>query len=344
MEKIKEFLKYISVLDTVSGTESIYAPKLVNFLSGYFDDVYSTRGGNVTVHIKSSRKDAKKLLIDAHADKIGFIVSSVESDGFVGVVPVGGVDARVLAASDVIIHGKRDVAAVICSTPPHLAAGSDDKLVSPDKVMLDTSLSDAGEAIPVGSSVSFAEAPIFISDNCVISPALDNSICVASVLSAAYRSVHEGCEPFYDTYILLSSREESGGFSGIRTGVSLINPDIVIVTDVNFARFEGVPKRESAEIGGGAMISLSALTDKTLTDGIIRLAGNNGISLSEVVEGDNLGTNGNVANLMLDGALLANMSVPLSNMHSSNELCYLSDAECLAKILHKVITEGVYEN
>ena len=78
----REILEKLLKIPTVSGHESEYAPKIKDALSVYFDEISIDGVGNVAVFKKSKNTNAKKLLIDAHIDQIGFLVSKTEEDGF----------------------------------------------------------------------------------------------------------------------------------------------------------------------------------------------------------------------------------------------------------------------
>ena len=80
--------------------------------------------GTIGVIGKIDKGAKRTLLLDAHIDEVGFVVTNIFEDGFVKVANVGGIDPRILPASRVIIHGKEDVSAVFTSTPTALTQSS----------------------------------------------------------------------------------------------------------------------------------------------------------------------------------------------------------------------------
>ena len=92
-------------------------------LDRYCEDVRLDALGNVIGVIKSGREGAPVLMLEAHIDEIGLIVTNIDDDGFVYTAPCGGVDVRALPAAEVIVHGDRPYYGIFCSTPPHLADG-----------------------------------------------------------------------------------------------------------------------------------------------------------------------------------------------------------------------------
>ena len=99
-----------------------------SLLAEYTQDISMDAIGNVVGIRRCGKVGAPLLLLEAHQDEIGFLVTRVDEDGFVHVSACGGVDARALAAAEVIIWADKPVIGVFCSTPPHLAGGQGDKL------------------------------------------------------------------------------------------------------------------------------------------------------------------------------------------------------------------------
>ena len=102
MEKIKERLKKLCMLQTVSGHESL-VEALTEEERNSLDSVKTDNLGNLILFKKSNKENAKKLLIDAHLDIVGFMVTSIEDGGFLKIVNIGGLDTRVLPATAVLI-------------------------------------------------------------------------------------------------------------------------------------------------------------------------------------------------------------------------------------------------
>ena len=128
-----------------------------SLLAEYTQDISMDAMGNVVGIRRCGKVGAPLLLLEAHQDEIGFLVTRVDEDGFVHVSACGGVDARALAAAEVIIWADKPVIGVFCSTPPHLAGGQGDKLPEIPNMGIDTGL-DAKKAkkrIHPGTRVTF---------------------------------------------------------------------------------------------------------------------------------------------------------------------------------------------
>jgi len=141
-----------------------------------------------------------------------------------------------------------------------------------------------------------------------------------------------------DVYIVLSAAEEiHGQLAGC--AAFAIQPDFAIVTDVNFASTPGMPAEESSPLGEGPMTSLSAATDRRLTDRILDAAKKADIPLHPVVESTDTGTNAGSLVYSGSGVPTAVVSIPLASMHSYNECLSVEDGEAFARLIRICITD-----
>ncbi|MEG2054450.1 MAG: M42 family peptidase, partial [Oscillospiraceae bacterium] len=131
-------------------------------------------------------QNAPKILLTAHLDQIGMIVTNVLKDGFLKVAQVGGVDRRLLPSQRVIVQtGENNINGVVCSTPPHLQEGKETVIKMKD-VLIDTGLSgEDANILSVGDTVCFAPCFEVLNNKILAATALDDRIgCVAIMLAA----------------------------------------------------------------------------------------------------------------------------------------------------------------
>jgi putative aminopeptidase FrvX len=104
---------------------------------------------------------AEHVLLDAHLDQIGLIVTDIDEQGFLKVARCGGTDARVLPGSAVTVYGRETLCGVVCSTPPHLQEGGEDKVPAVDKMAVDVGLSydEAKKLVQPGDRILFRTGP-----------------------------------------------------------------------------------------------------------------------------------------------------------------------------------------
>ena len=140
----------------------------------FCDEVTSDPLGGVT-GILGKRDAKRRILLDAHIDQIGMVVTSITEDGFVTVGNVGGIDRRLLPAQRVHLHGRECIDGVVCAMPPHLTSG-DEKVLQFEDVRIDTGYSaqELREILSPGDSVTFAGHIARMLGDRFTSPALDD--------------------------------------------------------------------------------------------------------------------------------------------------------------------------
>ena len=120
VELIKNLVKY----PAVSGNEK----DLINYLKEILSN-YGTVETDSMNNVICTFGNGYHVLLDAHIDEIGFVVTSVTDDGFLKLGAVGGIDNRMLLGSEVTVWGKQKVNGIISTLPPHLQKSSDEKKV-----------------------------------------------------------------------------------------------------------------------------------------------------------------------------------------------------------------------
>lgn len=330
--KAYQTLKSLCEITAISGNEHTVLDTFRALFGSAFDEIYSDNIGNIIMVKKCGVQNARRLVLDAHLDTIGLMVTDVFDDGFVSVCGIGGVDTRVLPASEVTIYGSEPIYGVIASTPPHL--GGAGKVPKMEDILIDTGINDESikDKIHVGDYVSI-RGDIMACGNYVFSAGLDDRACLCSCIEAVLNADNLQ----YDVYVLASCMEESGAF-GARTAIFAIEPDYVIATDVNFGREPNVEKRYSIECGKGPSVDLSVILDRALSNALLDIAKENDIPCQVVVEAGRTGTNADIISITGKGTRLALMSLPLKGMHTPSECVCLDDICALARLLAIMIS------
>ena len=121
MEVNVPLLKQICEIAGAPGFEKRIRDMVIELVTPLVDEVKTDNMGSV-IAIKKSKKnpDSKKVLVAAHMDEIGFIVTHIDEKGFVRFHTLGGFDPKTLTAQRVIVHGKKDLIGVMGSKPIHV--------------------------------------------------------------------------------------------------------------------------------------------------------------------------------------------------------------------------------
>ena len=162
------------------------ARRIAMLLERSCDDVEIDPLGNVIGVLRCGKKNAKTVLLDAHIDEIGLIVTG-HKEGFLRFEPLGGVDFRILPAREVQVCADEPYFGVITCMPPHLSTAAEmEKAMKKDTLFIDVGLTqeEAQEKIPVGTPVVFASTCAALQNKCITGRALDDRACFCAILRA----------------------------------------------------------------------------------------------------------------------------------------------------------------
>lgn len=330
----KEIIRAVCSLMSINGYEYAESDKLCALVSPYFDMVERDSVGNHIFIKRSKKKNAKKLFIDTHFDEIGLMVKGITNEGFLRVCSVGGVDARLLPCAEVTVYGKGKTLPGVALDKPGCIRKDDErgKLTPVTDILIDVGLdkTEVSKYVDIGTPVGFAPVYGELGDGYYFGKALDDKLCSAAVIKAVEMLDPEKLA--YDLYFSMSCREEVG-HRAVSAAAYRIEPDAAIVLDVTFGLAPEGKKGSDMKMGGGAVISLSVILDKTLTDNIIAVAKENEIPYQICLEGVGTGTHADDVAFVGRGIPTALLGIPIYFMHTPVETTLLDDVDSTAKLV-----------
>lgn len=323
-------LRRLTTAVGVSGDEREAAAVAKELLSAYTSDIATDALGSVIGRIGTT---GPKIMLEAHLDQIGLIVTAVdEKSGFVRFDRCGGTDRRVLAAERVTIHGEKDIPAVIISTPPHLLDKADENKALPfDKLSADTGLTpeEAAKYIHPGDRITVNPRFECLLNDRVCASFSDDRAGVLAVLRALdlLKDTDHGCR----LIAVFASQEETGG-SGAKTAAFGVDADEAVAVDVSFAK---APDTSGiyADLGKGPMICFAPGLSKEMSNTLVSLAKENNIAYQVEVAGRSTGTDADDIAISRCGVKTALLSLPQRNMHTAAEIIDLKDIEATAQLM-----------
>ncbi len=334
-EKLFDDIKSLCALFSLSGFEYRGADEIRALWGNDFDELRTDAVGNHVLLKRSGKENAPKILIDAHFDEVGMIVTEVLEGGFLRMTNIGGIDRAILQAADVCVYAKDEVLnGVIISAPPHLRSASDGKLPALDKLLVDMggyTKEELEEKCPVGTPIGFAPVYSRFGGDFMSGKSLDDKACGAIALRAIADTPREALAG--DVYICLSAREETAHDGGVRTACFNIMPDYAMTIDVNLGDAPDIDARETVPLGKGPSVCYSAATDRLLTCKIAELCKEKEIAFTPCAAPSSTGTNATSVNLVRTGIPVVDVGLPLRNMHTYNEVLTLGDAEALYRLV-----------
>ncbi len=323
-----ELIKTLTSITSVSGEEHSSFESLKELFSRY-GDVSEDTLHNVLVHKKGN---GKKILLDAHIDTIGFVVTEI-LDGFLRVSKVGGIDFRVTEGAKLLVHGKKDLDAVVSAIPPHL---SDENKVSDDGTLLiDLGMGkdELTNLVALGDKVSFAASFSELCDDIISTPYLDDRAGDVVLLNALSLENSDN-----DITLMLSAQEETD-CSGSRTGAYHQEYDLCVAVDVSFAYTPDCKESECGKIHAGPMIGFSPILSREFSEKLVTIASRDSIPYQREIMSGRTGTNADGIAITRQGIPTALVSIPIKYMHTPIECCAVSDLDNCSKLIAKFIEE-----
>lgn len=334
-------LKELCLLNGISGDESCVREYIIENIRDKCD--YSVDNlGNITAFRKGKKTPEKKLMIAAHMDEVGLIVTSVRSDGTLTFETVGGIDSAVIIGKRVKI-GKNGLSGVVGSKAIHkLSAEEREKAPKISDLYIDFGAADKAEAekyVSVGECVYFDSEFMEFGNNRIKSKAIDDRAGCALML----RLIEE--EPEYDTFFVFNVQEEIG-LRGSTVSAFSLQPDIAIVLEATTAAdidgADGAAK--VCTINGGPVVSFmdrSTMYDKELYKTAFETAKENGIKCQtkSMIAG---GNDSGAIHISGKGVRTIAVSLPCRYLHSPS--CVISkqdfdDAYRLVKLMMKRVLD-----
>ena len=339
---IKTCLAALSDISGPSGRERLATELAFDLMEADwgFETPAIDRFGNFIALRPCGKPNAKKVILDAHLDEVGLLITGAE-DGFLRFRSVGGVDPRMLPNREVTILTQPPSFGLIAVLPPHVQKpGDSNKSIPLDELYIDAGLTqEEGEkligtfAVPRGNFRHHL-------NQVVSGKALDDRAGFVTLLRAAELLKDEELD--VDLYLMGSSREETNG-GGALVGSFAIQPDCFVAVDVTHARTPDGPKEETFPAGKGTVIGIGPNITRWMSDRFISKAREKEISwLPEVMTGHS-GTNAWGVQTAREGIPTAVLSLPLKYMHSPVETLDLADLEATAALLAAFVKDLAME-
>ena len=323
---IKETLFALSRAFGPAGYENGAAKQAAELLAPLCDEVKTDCLGSVMGFIRPRGKKAdKRVLLDAHLDEIGIMVTG-EKDGFYTFRTLGGIDPRILPAQEFILLTEPVTKAIVACLPPHLLKPEDsDKAQKTEDLVLDT----GGVSVPPGTVGVFAGVPKPVG-SLVFGKSFDDRACFVTLLRALEYINRDKLNA--EIVVCGSVQEEVGGRGALAAGYSLY-PDYAIAVDVTHATTPDAPSFGAYKLGGGVCVNLGPDCNRPLTRRLIELAKAKDIPHQLEVSGGASGTNATEYQTARGGVATAVLSVPLRYMHTPLETLNIEDMEACAKLI-----------
>ncbi len=337
MMEALELLKKLTTLDGVSGEEKPVRDFILSHIKDYVDDYKIDNMGNLIAFKKGTGNSGLRIMLDAHMDEVGLMVTHINSDGLLKFQTIGGIEARVLVGKRVRV-GEKGIPGVIGFKPIHLQESSErNGSVNKKKLTIDIGAKDreqAEEKVSVGDYVTFAYDPVDFGDNKLMAKALDNRVGCAALMELL-KGRYE-----WDVYGCFTVQEEVG-LKGAKTASYQVMPHMALILegttcyDVPDTQEQGM----STRCGKGPALTVmdrSVIADRDLVRFIASTAEQHNIpyQYKQTISG---GTNAGRIQVNGTGVKVAVMAVPCRYIHTPVSVMDKSDFNHMIALARKVL-------
>ncbi|HEU4964646.1 MAG TPA: M42 family peptidase [Bacilli bacterium] len=323
----------------VSGYEGNITARFRKALSYFTDDIRVDKLGNLIATVKGEGPEPRpKVMLAAHMDEIGLMVTKIEAQGFLRVTAVGGVDPRTQMAQEVVVHGRDgDYVGIFGSMPPHLTSPSERGKSAPlEDMFIDLAMPEerVREKVRVGDLVTIRRTPLELPFDRISGKSLDNRASMTATLECLQelKRLHHQAD-----VIVVGTVQEERGRLGAWTSMFGIEPDIGIAIDVTFGDMPGAPDDASFPLDGGPCIfwgpNISLKVARSMFDVAKRL----NMPVQKELGQRESGTDVDSMQLTGAGYPTGLVSIPVRYMHTSVETVCYRDIERTGQLLAHTI-------
>ena len=331
-------LKQFTEASGVSGNEKEVRDLIISEIKDHVDSYKIDRIGNIIAYKKVKSSD-KKLMITAHMDEVGLLVTEIDDMGLIKFMTVGGIDKRILVSKPVLI-GKDKIAGVIGAKPIHLQKKEErTKALGINELYIDIGASSKDEAeklVNIGDYVSFNSDYIEFGEGLVKAKALDNRVG-CSLLVNLVKEIKD--ISFYAVFTVM----EEVGLRGAGPAAYEVDPDITLVLEGTLCY--DIPKLDShmvpTYLNKGPAISLidrTTIFSHELRKQIVKIAENNKIPFQ--YRKTSMGGNDSGAiHTSKAGSKTTTISVPCRYIHSPASVMSRNDYDNTYKLLKAILLD-----
>lgn len=336
MTELRKLIEKLCLCSAPSGDEGSLAKTILEEIAPYCTAKIDPNG-NIIAFKQGKNKAASRVMLDAHLDEVGVMVTAVTEDGFLKFETLGGILAGALVCKTVQINGH---VGVIGAKPIHLSSAEErQKPFSPEDLVIDIGAADRQAALAVvqpGDSGTFLGEYINFDEDMICTKALDDRIGCALLITLLKQPAE------YDFYATFTVQEELG-LRGAKTATYTVNPDVALVLESTTANDIANTDETKAVcyVGKGAVLSF--MDRATLYDrGLFNLLKQTAESQKIAVQTKNAvagGNNAGAVSLTRSGVRTAAISLPCRYIHSACSVASLKDAEQMLFLTKAVLPQ-----
>jgi putative aminopeptidase FrvX len=325
-----------------TGFELAGQRKWAAYVRQFADRVENDAYGTAWATIAASGGTPRRVMLEAHADEIGYMVKHVSKEGFLHIDRIGGSDVATARGRRLTILGDLGpVRGVIGNTAIHLRRDhlDDEKAPKVHDLYVDVGAANPEEVrvlgIRVGHPAVYADAAEKLGSHYILGRALDNRVG-GFIIAQTLANLAQHRETLHTTVYAVNAVQEEVGGHGAKMIAHRLMPDVCIVLDVTHATdTPGIEasKHGRVTLGGGPAITHGTANHPLVVRRLIEVAERLGIPLQHESSSRFTGTDTDVIFHIREGIPCALVSLPLRYMHSVVEVADLNDIQKVVDLL-----------
>ena len=337
-KKHVKFLKQLVETPSPTGFEEPAAALVRERLSEVADEISTDTMGSVAAVLKGTDPAAPSLMLAAHMDEIGLMVTYISDEGFLSVASLGGVDAAILPGMRVDVHTAAGVLrGIVGRKPIHLIEPDERKTVTPlSSLVIDLGMKPkrVKKLVRVGDPITFGVGFERFGDGMAVSKCFDDKCGVWVACRVMEELGRAGGAP--GDFIAVATTQEEIGTRGAMTSAHAVNPDVALAFDVTHATdYPGIDKTKYGKIvcGAGPVIARGPNINPVVFQRLVAAAEAEGVPYQLEAEPSVTGTDARAIQVTRSGIPTGLVSVPLRYMHTPTEAVCLVDLNATVRLI-----------
>jgi endoglucanase len=341
LPKTIELLKELSNAFGPSGNEEDVATILKKELKECADEIHVDKLGNMFFH-HEGKENYPKIMLSAHMDEIGFIITFAEEDGFLRFDTIGGITSNVMPGQRILLRGDKGyLKGIIGTKPPHIMTPDEqNKIIPKEDLFIDIGADSLKQAQKKGADVGvmgvFDVEFTDLGDGYFRGMAFDDR-AGCTVLAEAFKTMKNS--PY--NIVAVGSVQEELGIRGARTAAWQVDPDYGLALEGTFVADvpDTRPDRVSSKIKGGPVLTIldkTSLTHPSILKTLINAGREKSIpfQFKKVMVG---GTDAGAIHLTKAGVPSGTVAVPCRYIHGPASIIHIADLKNTTRLVTEFI-------
>ena len=338
-EFLDKYLNNASPTGYETPGQKIWLDYITPYIDNYISDIYGTVVGVVNPGAEY------KVVIEAHADEISWVINYITEDGYIYVIRNGGIDHQIAPSKRVYIHTKKGLVSAVIGWPTISLRSKENEQPSLKNIVLDCGCKSRKEAeslgIRIGCIVTYTDELMMLNNRYFTGRALDNRIG-GFIIAEVLKLLKEKKSKLKYTLYAVNAVQEEIGLKGAEMISRRLKPDVAIITDATHdTQSPHYDKKITGDIssGKGPVLTSSPPVQNNLLEMLINTANKKKIPYQLKASSIQTNTDTEAFAYSNEGVASALISFPLKYMHTTVECVHKEDIENTIRLMYEFLIQ-----